>query len=198
MPRQIQYQQGEDYTDNHQRHIEAAIRLLTIGVECQMPSAIDYINRTAALLPAAPVEQPPQKVQPGQQVVRIDQPAQAQVPVRIEQVLQPVAPQPQLPQVVRVEQSPPVYQVDPPVGQAEPVVRVGQPGVVAQPVPPVCMFPSFYPGFNPVQLPRPDVYEGSPDLSVFKNRYEAYARQYNWDLIQQAASIRLYLRGIRL
>ena len=213
MPRrQIEYQDGEEVTENHKKHLDMANRILTAilggNAANKEDFAVRFFETVAPYIPVARVEQlfpqvarvvqPPQQVQPGQQVARIEQPAQAQVPVRIEQVLQPVAQaqQHQLPQVARVEQPPPVQQVDPPVGQAEPVVRVGQPGVVAQLVPPhYPMFPPFYPGFNPVQLPRPDVYEGSPDLSVFKNRYEAYARQYNWDLIQQAASIRLYLRG---
>lgn len=66
MPRQIQYQHGEDYTDNHHRQIEAAIRLLTIGIECEIPSANDYINRIAALLSAARIEQPAEQFAPQQ------------------------------------------------------------------------------------------------------------------------------------
>lgn len=38
-------------------------------------------------------------------------------------------------------------------------------------------------------------YDGIMDLSIFTNRFEAHAQEYNWNLIAQASKISLFLKG---
>ncbi len=44
-------------------------------------------------------------------------------------------------------------------------------------------------------LPKLDSYEGDTDLSIFKNRFSSYSREYGWTPIDEAAKISLFLKG---
>lgn len=44
-------------------------------------------------------------------------------------------------------------------------------------------------------LPPLQPFNGDNDLSVFKNRFRAYANEYGWNLVQQAAKISVFLTG---
>jgi len=44
-------------------------------------------------------------------------------------------------------------------------------------------------------LPKLDPYDGESDLKIFSNRFQAYAREYGWTLLDQASKISLFLKG---
>ena len=202
MPRQIEYLDGEEVTENHKKQLDTAIRILTAIFDGNAANkedfAIRFLETVAPYVPVARVEQLFPQVarieQPPQPVDSIEQPAQAQqnqVPARIEQLPQPAAriEQP-LDQAVRVGQ------------QADQIVHLEQREVAAQvqaaPQPDLAMIIAALAQQarpNQPQLPKLDPYDGIVDLSIFKNRFEAHAQEYNWNLIAQANKISLFLKG---
>ena len=94
--RQIEYEAGEEMTENHRKQVETLIRVMRAALEANAAGVDDLKDRLFdVLIPYIPVARIEQLFS---QVAIIEHPPQqGQVPARIEQVLQPVlqAPQPQ-------------------------------------------------------------------------------------------------------